>query len=756
MALNDFDAISNIPPYLLNILSRPGSGRTIKPVNDGDSTKRGKTRKKKNSPYLFGDKVQLISRVTTEKKVQRQSEIYSSFPLANNLYRASSDEFKALKKIRRKARKSVLTLPNVPAPMPNACTVSDMNDSDYYKNEKKIKSTKRYSKPRTRGIEFFDRDAHRFESSSHNMLLKNGDGKAPFSQAKGKYHEDMQDVWSVLRNINKFQFRSKHLVSDEDSLISARNKKNTRKFRTRKGRRLIGTCRTEEVAYVADFEIQSKSASRSSSFDRITVIDKIDLQNETNLKNNVVKVQSPRRIPYKPKKMIPLNENNKKVPNAKVSQVKDNRFLANTKKQNDQMNKVVNKTAANVNLKQPESESVCTFEKSIDSSNCLRMFNNEPSDCSFIFNDKEDTLRNIINNQAFSSNKNTNGLIKTAFNNSNTKINHQINKGPLKPRLVTTMPSAATMPKPAAADIKRKLTQLKFPIVVLDKDEISSTVEVFDYEPPQFSGLNNHIWPFMLGWKNKQTSKKGSSQRFPESITGHERKANNDVALARSKDRKTPNLNFVSKKDMDSKRGIQIQQELSISPDGLKKIKPMRQFKDKMLKLLYKNSYPSNIKLCQNAEPVKVISDLKVKVDAGTEMTVERKYIHEKPKNIVRGNTHIATIATATLPRSTLTAPTVGRVGNEEQNIIPKKHDGITDDAGKSCNSLQAQNRRIPGTRPPWAKAKWASDFIENVIRKIKNGSYYGTEERRPPVDKTVNLTNKTVQIQEDRKCDGK
>ncbi|KAI5643835.1 hypothetical protein NE865_04011 [Phthorimaea operculella] len=636
-----------------------------------------------------------------------------------------------------------------------------MNDSDYYnKNEKKIKSVKRFPKPRTRGIEYFDRDAHRFESSSHNILLKNGNGKPAISRAKKKYSEDMQDVWSVLKNINKLQFRPKPRISDEDSLISDRKKIITRKFRTRKGRRLIGTCRTEEVAYVADFEIQSKSDSPSSSCDRITVIDKNYFKNKTNHDKIDLKVQSPRKIPYKPKKLIPLNEISKNIPNVKASQVKDNkRFLSFTKKQNEQMDKLVTKTAANLNIKPPES--VCTLvEKSIDSSNCIRMFENEPSNCSLMFNDNENSFINTINNQTIQSNKNTNGMMQIANNNTNTKVHNSMNKGPLKPRLVTTMPSAATMPKlAAAADVKRRLAHYKFPMIVLGKDEVSSNIEVLDYEPPQFYGLKNHIWPFMVEWKNKPTSiKKGNSPRYLDAITGHARKVNNEEALAKSKDKYSTNLSLVSKKNMDQKRGIQIQQETATSAGGFKKMKPIRQFKDKMLKLLYKNSHPSDINLNPNAElytEIQVIPE-KNKVDSSTEMTLLEKNILESRKNIVSANTHKAMLISApTLPRMTITASTPPwRVQIGEQNRIPKKLDDIIDGAGKPCNLLQKQNMRIPGARPPWAKAKWASDFIENVIRKIKNGSYYGTGEKRSTIN-NVNLTNNSVQSKDASDCDG-
>lgn len=60
------------------------------------------------------------------------------------------------------------------------------------------------------------------------------------------------------------------------------------------------------------------------------------------------------------------------------------------------------------------------------------------------------------------------------------------------------MPSSSI--KMTQQDIKRRLMLLKFPIMILGKDQVSSTFRVEQYTPVQFSGLDKHIWPFMTKW----------------------------------------------------------------------------------------------------------------------------------------------------------------------------------------------------------------------------------------------------------------
>lgn len=225
------------------------------------ASKRGR---KKNSdpksPYLSSDNVHLLSQVTERTFIhKRGTEIQSSFPLAVNIYKANSDEFKSLKKANRKAKKSVLTLPNDQAPMPQICTVSDMNDSEYFNQDedrKKIKKRNpvprnRISRRKGRDYEFYDRDARycsqmniNLDCSSTDMIQNyNGDkkraGKCKTVVGSKQHMEEKSnphDVWAVLRNINRFQFRPSPPMS-EDSFITPKKKKGTKRRNNRKDMR---------------------------------------------------------------------------------------------------------------------------------------------------------------------------------------------------------------------------------------------------------------------------------------------------------------------------------------------------------------------------------------------------------------------------------------------------------------------------------------------------------------------------------------
>lgn len=68
------------------------------------------------------------------------------------------------------------------------------------------------------------------------------------------------------------------------------------------------------------------------------------------------------------------------------------------------------------------------------------------------------------------------------------------------PVVITQKPANMKPLNMTVAEIKSKIAQLKFPIVILGKDELSSTVHVEKYESPQFRGLKKQIWPFMKDW----------------------------------------------------------------------------------------------------------------------------------------------------------------------------------------------------------------------------------------------------------------
>lgn len=202
------------------------------------------------SPYLNSDNVQLLSQVTEKTFLHKKgTEFYSSFPLAVNIYKASSDEFKNSKKANKKAKKSVLTLPNDQARMPQICTVSDINDSEYFNQDEDRKKLKkrnpvpraRKSRPKVRDYEFYDRDARycsqmniNLDCSSTDMIQSYNKGEKRTgksvvgSQQQIDEKPNPHDVWAVLRNINRFQFTPSPPMS-EDSFITPKKKKGAKR-----------------------------------------------------------------------------------------------------------------------------------------------------------------------------------------------------------------------------------------------------------------------------------------------------------------------------------------------------------------------------------------------------------------------------------------------------------------------------------------------------------------------------------------------
>lgn len=206
-------------------------------------------KKKKISPYLAEDRIEMLSRITEKRLVRKKTtDFVSSYPLAVNIYKASSDEFKALKKS-KKVKKSVLTLPNEPAPLPQPCTVSDMNESEYFddvKDGKKLKSKKMRSiqtnrKPRpTKAMEVFDRDTEYcsrlnidLDRSSTDMIHQfTGDGKKVSTKRRcnktKKSDVNPHDVWAMLRNMNRFPFKTSPAFSEESLASIKKNSYNNR------------------------------------------------------------------------------------------------------------------------------------------------------------------------------------------------------------------------------------------------------------------------------------------------------------------------------------------------------------------------------------------------------------------------------------------------------------------------------------------------------------------------------------------------
>lgn len=314
------------------------------------------------------------------------------------------------------------------------------------------------------------------------------------------------------------------------------------------------------------------------------------------------------------------------------------------------------------------------------------------------------------------------GTAKVLFNNgqrTSPRIGKRLEElscpKKLKPRLVTTMPSAATMPKLTTADIKRRLAHIKFPLVILGKDQLSSNVEVADYDPPQFNGLDEHIWPFMVEWNKNTNSKdkrlngnnihKRITQPREITTTKESRKLNNDGFLNKNiKDKKLINGDATSKKKTDHKKAMPADTKVSVAPQ-LKKIKPIRQFKDKILKILYKK--PSIRNLIEFEQPINEQGDaIEKKVDKSTEKIIQ--------------HVQVADASTETHSRIVSQSKDIPSLRRPEK-FVPMTN--------KRYNGSPPTGTQMLHSRYPWAREKWASDFIDNIIRKMKDGAIYNQED---------------------------
>lgn len=274
-----------------------------------------------------------------------------------------------------------------------------------------------------------------------------------------------------------------------------------------------------------------------------------------------------------------------------------------------------------------------------------------------------------------------------------------VNKGrkTLSPERLRNYPRVYTKPnypvqKLNQSDIKRRVATLAFPIVILGKDQLSSAYEVVKEETVQFSGLDEKIWPFMLNWYEDETDsaelepKKCFSSNKNKRITsgiGHKKgqkiinNVNKELAIGNGKTRNRFETKRITPPHELSHQIQQPMNTISMLQQPPKQ-KPIRQFKDKMLRLLYKKpSIPC------------IVGD---NSNAGAQGNMQKNVNKKK----------IKTVDVGTDPESSLfKAVNVISVPAEKHQTIVKHS---------------------------WSKARWASDFIDNVIRKIKTGVYYTYE----------------------------
>ncbi|XP_022824928.1 uncharacterized protein LOC111355344 isoform X2 [Spodoptera litura] len=800
MAITSFDISCNINKVPIEstcsaISSKGGNSCRLLKINiatdrslSSNASRRTNKSKKNNSrsPYLANDRVQLLSRVTEKRMVhQKTTDIVSSFPLAVNIYKASSDEFKSPKKV-KKVKKSVLTLPNDPAPTPQICTVSDMNDSEYCeklsldRKQKVIKKrnptqNNRKTRVRQKDFEFFDRDA-RFcsqlnidlDCSSTDMLKNfNGDGSKVFTKKKissckpqSGISGNLSDVWTVLRNINKFQFRPSPPASEE-SIIPVKKKSHKRRPH-RKDARVIETCHTKEFAYISSYEVDDKSPrtfSPSSSADRITVIDKQnefskickefekrllktqdflkDSSNTVNTKIKSPKLKNRFKSPKKNMKAITNVGTKEHKPTSKKKKKKAKRPV-------DQQSKNAPTSSSGNRDSLLDAE---TLKLNYNSDVSLHKAETNDSTChtkgSFVYSDysgssKAELQQKQHEQKSIGEKSNVNSVL--LVNNSSpvcvTKEQLLPTSSILpkqcdppkerKPRLVTTMPSSCIMPKLTQTEVKRRLANIRFPIVVLGKDQVSSGVKVLDYDPPQFSGLEDHIWPFMVDWYSNNTKKalhhnstinKKSVSFVSDSNSSKSRKTNIEVTIPKPSpvtctDKKTVTIVTApaNKKKVEVKHPPSTDIAVKLLQCS-KKQKSIVQLKDKMLNFLYKktSNRTANSNTDQNVES-------KSKCPVITENKLVTTEIELKPTN-----------------------PSV-------LNDVTKRK------AVPNSFPVVGRNKKPQIYTYPWAKAKWASDFIENVIRKIRNGVYYNQEHK--DFSQIFPIDLKEVSVQTGSLCD--
>ncbi|CAF4826787.1 unnamed protein product [Pieris macdunnoughi] len=648
------------------------------------------------SPYLNSDKVKLHSRVTEKKVVQRKTtDFTSSFPLAINIYKANSDEFKIAKRASKKGKKCVHTLLNDPTPQPQICTVSDMNDSEY--NETKIS---RKPKPKVKkrrvnknnpdkNIEIYDRDAKycsqfniNLDSSSSDMFQHlTGDGRKVLKKPKNIYGRNQvidNDVWAVLRNINKMQFIPSPPMSGT-SIESLKNLSTRRRTSDRNDASFIETCRTEEFAYISYDNTSLNSPSRSSSFDRVTVIGKQDdvTKTYTYTKRGVRDQQRKREVlgNKKSKKVSKKLSNSKPESNNKKLQQK-----LNIKEDVSLLQEnIIHRDENLYRNSEQKLMAVCASEAKRNTGNILT---------------KADPEKSSIASES-ERQEQLNGITRVVLSKG---IELHDSKNYCKQREARKCQSKSTSPigkrtQITTAEIRKQIGSLKYPIIVTGKEKLSSYTQVNDYKPPQFLGLDKHIWPFMIKWLPESQKATISIERKTPPEIARTNKLRTEVDGFRDG---VPRNNSASCKLHNNDKLKKNKNQLSSQPISEKE-KPMRIFKDKMLNLMYSNKYS----IMQNAKSNGINN------------------------NAVKVKHHSLTIETQT-PYS---------------NIFVKKDkyaSPAVDTDLPNINSLKSKSKHS------WSKAKWASDFIENVIRKVKCGVYYGQESKK--IIKSIYADSKLTQ----------
>ncbi|CAH4022356.1 unnamed protein product [Pieris brassicae] len=650
--------------------------------NESITSSASSKRQRKNlvSPYLNSEKVKLHSRVTEKKVLQRKTtDFTSSFPLAVNIYKANSDEFKIAKRASKKGKKCVHTLLHDPTSQPQNCTVSDMNDSEY--NETKIS---RKPKPKVKkrrvnknnldkNIEIYDRDAKycsqfniNLDSSSSDMFQHlTGDGRKVLKKPKNIYGRNQvidNDVWAVLRNINKMQFIPSPPMSGT-SIESLKNMSTRRRTSDSNDASFIETCRTEEFAYISYDNTSLNSHSRSSSFDRVTVIGKQDdvTKTYTYTKRGVRDQQCKREVlgTKKSKKVLKNLSNNKTESNNKKLQQKLNIKDLSLLQEN-----IIYRDENLYRNSEQKLKAVCANE--------VKRY---PENIQIKADPEKSSIASESERQ-----EQLNGITRVVLSKG---LELHDSKNDCKPREARKCQSMSTSPNGrrtqiTTAEIRKKIASLKYPIIVTGKENLSSYTQVIDYKPPQFLGLDKHIWPFMIKWLPESQKATISIERKAPPEIARTNKLRTEVEGFRDSRKNSASCKLHNNDKLKKNKN-----QLSSQPISEKE-KPMRIFKDKMLNFMYSNKYS----IMQNAKSCGINDNaVKVKHDS---FNIETQ--------------------------------------TPSSNIFAKKDKYASPAVDTDLPNI---NRLKSKSKHSWSKAKWASDFIENVIRKVKCGVYYGQESKK-------------------------
>ncbi|CAH2087487.1 unnamed protein product [Euphydryas editha] len=662
------------------------------------------------SPYLPDDRIQLLSRVTEKKFLHKNHDFMSSFPLAVNIYKANSDDLRSSKRNSRKVKKSVLTLPNEPTPLPQTCTVSDMNDSEYFNEDENVikpKPKKRRAVQTRRKSRINDQidlyntktkhysQLDNLHKSSKDMLNFTGSdvrkSKRSNNNSNVKSNVNAHDVWTLLRNVNHFKFIPSPPVSQESSMISVKKvkkRKNNKQRNNRKDTRFIETCRTEEFAYISSFVESSRNSCSQSSFDRITVIEKQDEFEKITCNELETRVDKP-TTPYKYHESMKSIQNidrsmksKSKQNHIRVHSVTSNNKNLNSKKLLPQGQSIPHQ---NINKKHNNNKTIYLnnfetiqdnlIEKNPNDDNNMNQNKINELDIRSNVSEKSDSSKEGIKKRKSKIISSKNLLEKLTPNESqqhvagitkvvlskgqNILLTKQIAALQRKPRVTTPVNSENPKVSLTLSEIKRKLRSIKFPLVILGKDQLSSEITVENYDPPQFAGLDEHIWPFMRLWCGE------SYHNLFDNINN------------------TANYNL----------NCNLSDKTSSSPfddkeKPITQIKPMRRIKNRMMQFMHKKSF------------------------IGTEVNYRQKQVNKVDIGV----------------------NTVNNMSSLKQEYTILKKD-------KKMPNKYSSNISYAKT-----KGKWASDFIENVIRKIKTGIYYSQDDKEENKELFNNMKEDGVQ----------